>query len=127
VFIKSKIRGNIQDLKYSVHSPLFSPTKNTTCNNEGKIIFFKNMNFRHLSQINIKKAYIIHYRFKTIEEFIYKYKRGYNNWFGSRINKFLKELIQEFFRMNKITIKKINYIENELNLNLSEYKKKLKK
>ena len=127
IFIKSMIRGNIQDLKYSIHSPLFSPKKNTTCNNEGKIIFYKHMNFELLSQISIKKAYIIHYRFKSSEEFIYKCKRGYKNWFRTEYNKVLKGLIKEFFKVNKITITKIKYIEKELNLNLSEYKNKLNK
>ena len=37
-FIKSIIRGNISDLKYRIHSPSFSPKRNITCNNEGKII-----------------------------------------------------------------------------------------
>ena len=85
------------------------------------------MNYEGLNPINIKKAYIIHYRFKTTEEFINKYKRGYKNWFGNKINNFLKRTINDFFRVNKITIKKINYIEKELNINLSEYRKKIKK
>ena len=33
--VKSIIRGNIPDLKYWIHSPLFSPKKNTSCNNKG--------------------------------------------------------------------------------------------
>jgi len=109
-YIKSIIRGNIQDLKYSIHSPLFSPKKNITCNNEGKIIFYKNINFGDLKPIIIKKAYIIHYRFKSTEEFINKYKRGYNNWFGkeNKNNHVIKELFNEYFTVNKITIKKIN-------------------
>jgi hypothetical protein len=125
-YIKSIIRGNIKDLKYWVHSPIFSKKNNTSCNNEGKIIFYKKLNYESLNQINIKKAYIIHYRYKTTEEFINKYKRGYKNWFGNKVNKFLKGTINDFFRVNKITIKKINYIEKELNINLSEYRKKLK-
>lgn len=126
-FIKSIIRGNIQDLKYSVHSPYFSPKKNITCNNEGKIIFYKKMNFESLNPISIKNAYIIHYRFKTAEEFVNKYKRGYKNWFGNKINNFLKTTINDFFSINKITAKKINYIEKELNLNLFKYRKKINK
>jgi hypothetical protein len=38
IFIKSIIKGNIPNLKYQVHSPYFSPIKNISCNNEGKII-----------------------------------------------------------------------------------------
>jgi hypothetical protein len=120
-FIKSIIRGNIQNLKYWVHSPFFSPKKNTTCNNEGKKIFYKKkMNFESLYPINIKKAFIIHYRYKSTEEFVNKYKRGYKDWYGNNTNKFLNGTIKEFFKINKITIQKINYIEKKLNLNLSE-------
>ena len=32
-FIKSFVRGNISDLLYLVHSPLYSPTRNITYNN----------------------------------------------------------------------------------------------
>jgi hypothetical protein len=126
-FIKSIIRGNIQNLKYCIHSPFISPEKNTTCNSEGKIIFYKNMNFEILRPISIKKAYIIHYRYKSTEEFVNKYKRGYNNWLGNKTNLFLKCLIHGFFRYNKITLEKINYMEKKLNINLSEYKDKLNK
>jgi len=125
IIIKSIIRGNIQDLKYWVHSPIYSPKKNISCNNEGKIILKKYLNFEGVNPINIKNAYIIHYRFKSTEEFVNKYKRGYKNWFGKNINNFLKRTINDFFSVNKITIKKLDYIEKELNLNLSEYRKKL--
>lgn len=125
--IKSIIRGNIKDLKYWVHSPFFSPKQNITCNNEGKIMLYKKLNYISSNQISIKNAYIIHYRFKSTEEFINKYKRGYKNWFGNKTNKFLKGLINNFFIVNKITIEKINFMEKELNLNLSEYRNKLKK
>ena len=68
--IKSIIRGNIKDLKYGVHSPIFSQKKNITCNNEGKIMFYKHLSFVASNQISTKNAYIIHYRFKSTEEFI---------------------------------------------------------
>jgi hypothetical protein len=69
--IKSIIRGNIQDLKYSIHAPFFSPNQKISCNNEGTILSYKKMDFGYyLQKINIKKAYIIHYRFKSVEEFV---------------------------------------------------------
>ena len=46
--IKIIIRGNIQNLKYSIHSLIFA-SKNTICNKEGKIIFSQNMNFIFLN------------------------------------------------------------------------------
>ena len=80
-FIKSMIRGHIDNLKYCVHSPCYSPKRNFTCNNIGQIIQYKNINFEYIYPINIEKAYIIHFKYKSTEEFINKYKRGYSNWF----------------------------------------------
>lgn len=127
IIIKSIIRGNIKNLNYSIHAPFFSPKKNTSCNNEGRIVFSNLMNSEKLEPINIKRAYIIHYKFKSTEEFVNKYKRGYKDWFGNKTNIAFNDLINDFFSINKITIDKINYIEKELNLNLSEYRNKLNK
>ena len=41
--------------------------------------YYKNMNFESLEPININRAYIIHFQFKSTEEFVNKFKRGYNN------------------------------------------------
>ena len=124
-YIKSIIRGNIFGLKYWVHSPYISPFKNVTCTNKGSLINYTNMNFEYIDQINIEKAYIIHFRFKSTEEFINKYKRGYSNWHGNRINEVLKVRLSSYFEENGITIEKINLIEKELKLNLSSYKEKM--
>ena len=124
-FVKSIIRGNITELKYWVHSPIFSPKRNITCNNEGRQIYYDNLNFESLP-INTEKAFIIHYKFKSTEEFINKLKRGYGNWFGNKIGNILKFKIDEYFQ-NDITLEQINYLEKELNVNLSNYKLKLNK
>ena len=108
-FIKSIIRGNIKNLTYQVHSPIKSPYKNISCDSSGKKIYYKSMNIEELNDININEAYIIHFRFKSTEEFINKYKRGY------RIKSVLKNLFSEYFKYNKITLDKINYIKKELN------------
>ena len=114
------------NLKYWVHSPYISPKRNISCNNKGTRILNKKINFEKIRPINTEKAYIIHYRFKSTEEFINKYKRGYSNWFGRKINKFLKTKIKEYLEENEITLEKINYIEKELKINLNAYKLKLK-
>ena len=124
-FIKSIIRGNISNLRYGVHSPSFSPEKNITCNNEGTIIYEK-LDLASIQSINIKKAYIIHFRYKSTEEFIQKYKRGYSNWHGNNTKKALNYLLKLYLSQNKVTIEKLNYLEKELNLNLSFYKNHLK-
>ena len=105
--IKSLIKGNINNLKYWVHSPYYSPKRNNTCNNIGNIIRYKNINFEAIQSINIKKAYIVHFSYKSTEEFIKKYKRGYSNWFGKRLNKWLKSKIRNYFRDNQISKEKI--------------------
>ena len=125
-FIKTIIRGNIPDLKYWVHSPYISPTKNITCTNDGRLISFKNMNFESIHPINTNKSYLIHFRFKSTEEFINKYRRGYSNWHGNQTLNVLFSKLVTYLRQNRITFEKINYIEKELKLNLSVYKTKLK-
>ena len=121
-FIKSIVRGNITDLKYWVHSPFFSPKRNITCNNAGKRIYYKNMNFETLYPINTEKAYIIHFRYKSTEELINKLKRGYSNWFKNKLRKFIIGNIETYLKINKPTLEKINFIEKELKINLSRYK-----
>ena len=123
-FIKSIIKGNINNLLYAVHSPSFSPKNNITCNNVGEIIKYNKLNFESVGKVNIKNAFIIHFKYKSTEEYINKYKRGYINFFTKKnINKVLNTKIIEYFRDNKITMEKINYLENKLNLNLDKYKK----
>ena len=125
-FVKSIVKGNIKGLKYWVHSPYISPIKNISCNNIGKIINNKDINIEYIDNINIKKAFIIHFDFKSTEEFINKYKRGYSNWFGDKLNNFLNNKIRSYFIYNEITKEKINYFEKELNIDLNDYKNNLK-
>ena len=122
VFIKSIIRGNINNLKYWVHSPSSSPIKNITCNNVGEIVNYPKFNSEIITKINIKNAYFIHFKYKSTEEYINKYKRGYSNWLGSQINQHLYGKIEEYLRDNKITKEKIDYFEKELKLNLTKFK-----
>ena len=73
--------------------------------------------------INIDRAYIIHFKYKSTEEYINKYKRGYHWRIGN--TQFMQMRIDEYFKDNNITLEKINYVERELNLDLSKYKQKL--
>ena len=77
------------------------------------------MNFESMRPINIKKAYIIHFKYKSTEELINKFKRGYSNWFKDNLQKFLNGNLREYLSINKVTPEKIKFIEKELNLNLS--------
>ena len=103
--VKTIIRGNINNLKYHVHSPNFSPEKNISCNNVGEIIKYKYIDIESVHEINIKKAYIIHFQFKSTEEFINKYKRGYSDWLKD-MKKFLKGKIYAYYNTNNITKEK---------------------
>jgi hypothetical protein len=74
----------------------------------------------------MNKAYLIHFRFKSTEEFINKYKRGNGNWYSNKTIIALLDRLTTYFEENKITHEKIDYIEKELKLNLSIYREKLK-
>ena len=79
------------------------------------------MDFIRIIPINIKRAYIIHFEHKSTEELIKKLKRGYKNWLKSYTRKFMIEKIKYYLRINNATPEKINYLEKELKLNLTEY------
>ena len=89
-------------------------------------IIQEKINFEFIKSINIEKAYIIHFKFKSTEEFIRKYKRGYKKWFGNQTEWWKEQNIIKYFKYNKITKAKIEYLEKELKLNLSKYKKLIK-
>ena len=95
-YIKTIIRGNISDLKYWVHSPEYSPLKNISCNNVGEKINYGKVNIECVHTINIEKAFIFHFRFKSAEELISKFKRGYSNWFGNRFKSFISGNVEDF-------------------------------
>ena len=120
--IKTMVRGNIDELRYDIHSPSYAPIRNATCNNKGEKLQYNNDRdyLNDVKEINYDRAYILHFKYKSTEEYINKYKRGYGRWFGSE---FLPLRIREYFTDNKVTLEKIEYMEKELNLNLSEYKK----
>ena len=117
-YIKTMVRGNISDLTYWVHSPKYSPKRNITCNNIGEKIIYKTINFEKINKINVEKAFIIHFRFKSTEELIIKFKRGYSDWLGPRLHDLIYAYIQEYFEQNEITLEKVEYIERELNVSL---------
>lgn len=115
--IKTIVRGNIDDIQFDIHTPMISPHKNVSCNNMGEIYNDKEIFFQYVSDINIQKAYIIHFKYKSTEEFIKKYKRGYR-WYNEKMI-YMINRIREYFSNNKPTIEKFEYIEKELHLNLS--------
>ena len=114
-FNKYFVRGNIKRLYYYNDSQS-SPLRNISCNNLGKISVVND-----LTASNYEKAIIIHYKYKSTEEFINKLRRDYSKWFDFN---FLQMRIQEYFTDNEINLEKVNYIEKQLKLDLNIYKKK---
>jgi len=123
IYIKSIIRGSIPKLKYMVHSPYISPLRNISCNNIGEKINNDKINFEYIRKINIQNAFIIHFKYKSTEEYIHKIKRGYHVWTKDYI---LKTSIKSYLKDNEITKEKIEYFKKELNINLKNYIKKRK-
>ena len=72
-------------------------------------------------QKDYKYYYFKHFYCKSTEEFIEKLRKG-DVYKGTNIEK-----INRYFSYNKITYEKINYIEKEIGVNLTNYKLKLQK
>ena len=119
--IKSIIRGHINNLIYWIHSPKISPERNVTCNNIGRILNKKKLNFQSIMHINTDRAYFVHFFFKSTEEYINKYKRGYKNW--PHLN--MDGRIKNYFKNNKLTIEKVEMFEKAYNITLDRYRHKL--
>ena len=129
IYIKSIIKGNIPNLTLSFHTPIRSPIRNITCNNEGRQIFHKKIDFISIkSKVNFNKAYIIHFSYKSTEKFINRLKRGYGNWLGKQFYGFIKHKIKRYFIINKPIKERVEYMERELNISLKKLGvKKVKK
>lgn len=106
---KSILRGHIPNIHISNFHCISDQLK--ICDGFGKI--------NNSIQKDFKYYYFKHYFCKSTEEFIDKLKKGdvYKGTIFSKINR--------YFSYNIITYKKINYIEKELGVNLSNYKKKI--
>ena len=123
VFVKTIVRSNIPELHYWVHSPDYSPKRNVTCNSNGDLMDISNrINIEENFNKTFDKAFLIHFRYKTAEEFVKKYKRGYSTWFGDKLAEFMNININHFFHINRLSLEKINYVERELNISLTKYK-----
>ena len=113
--IKSIIRGSIKTNITSLH---YLNPKLIACDGFGKIkkgIYFS-------KKRDYKKFYIDHYYTKSTEEFIEKMMKG---CVASGRKKRLG-IISNYFYINKITLEKINYIENKTLVNLNKYRRMIK-
>lgn len=122
MFVKTIVRGDIPDLLYWVHSPYQSPTRNVSCSNVGKPLPYKNINIESVKPINVEKAFIIHYKYKSTEEFVEKINRGYSDWLGDSLEGKISRTIHEYFEQNTLTMEKINLIEKGMKRSMLSYK-----
>ena len=75
----------------------------------------------YMKNCDFENYYIDHFYFKSVEEFVEKLNKG-DNYFEDKIS-FKIHRIKRFLKINKITLEKINYIENKTNISLSKFKK----
>ena len=119
-WVKSILRGNISNISiYNVHKLCYELN---TCNGFGKKLNKKNR-FQDFS--DFKYYYIDHFYSKSVEEFIDKINKGDVLQGQNRNFKLMR--IENYFKRNKITLKKILFIENKTKLNLLKYKKLISK
>ena len=123
-FVKTMVRGDIPDLLYWVHSPYYSPKRNVSCTNDGKPLNYKYILIESVKPMNVEKAFLIHYQYKSTEELVEKMNRGYSNWLGGHLKGKIKRTIHEYFELNRMTLEKINLIEKglKMKLNMLSYK-----
>ena len=117
---KSILRGeNMKENKRNYGDLISTNIKG--CNGDGSESDL--INNKYMRNFDFKNLYIDHYYSKSVEEFVEKINNG-DNYFGNKAS--LKNYrIKRYFKINKITIEKINFIENYTGIDLSEFKKKL--
>ena len=125
--LKTIMRGNInKNIRFTTSHWLNRKLKNG-CDVEGRAVIPKR-NVRLGYKINnprFKLYYIDHYCFKSTEEYINKINKG-DGIFGYN-NRIKMHKINLYFGYNKITMEKINFIENKTGLNLTKFKLMIKK
>ena len=109
--VKSIVKTNIENLNwYYAHVPYSNYeifTLNYCDNNFNKIEFENILSMRHKYDDTL--AYIKHFIYKTIDEFGYKLTKGGSHSNNEEINEFR---INNFFNINKKTIKKETILNN---------------
>ena len=115
-FVKTMIRGHLKDINIT-HNHLLSE-RVKACNGFGRKPKIQNI----LSlKPDYEYNYIKHYYGKTVQEFIEKIKRGDLLRGNDKIT--VEWAIEKFFYINKITLKKIKFIQDYLGsgYNLTKY------
>lgn len=119
--VKTILRGNLKGIIFKTTHWLDRRIEGCDINGE---TILPNEYKKLINNINtsiIKKNHIDHYCFKSTEEFINKLNKT-DGVFGDN-NKIRMHKINLYFSYNKLTLDKINYIEEKLKLNLTYYRK----
>lgn len=113
--VKSILKGHIKNIKINCVHRLNLNIK--ACNGFG----IKPKLDKYYMPADFTYYYIDHYYFKSIEEFSEKINKGcaiFDNDIDIKMHK-----INRYFMMNQINLKKINYLEKKIGINLLKYKK----
>ena len=117
--VKSILRGHIPNVVIKCVHKLTRKLKG--CNGFGNPEVIHGF---HTLNSDFKFYYIDHYYSKSLEEFVEKINKG--DVLQGQRDLFKYARINSYFRRNRITLEKINFIENHTKLNLTKYKVKLK-
>ena len=116
---KTIIRGNIIQLRIKSTHVLDKNIVN--CNGFGETLKLKS---KFCRKPDLKYYYIDHYEYKSLEEFIDKINKG-DCLFGYGINRKLGR-IHRYFKYNNITLKKFKFMQEKINLNITQFMKYIK-
>ena len=119
--VKTILRGHIPNLKFHVMHIFDRHIKG--CNGYGELQELNKLD--HMKNPDFRNYYIDHYFSKSVEEFIEKINKG-DVFFENKLS-FKMHRIKRYFKINDITLEKINYIEKKTGLNLTKYRNILKK
>ena len=123
---KSIVRNDISNL-IIINTLILGVNTNYFCNSNGKRLFLTNFYF--IQPPKKPKAYIKHFFTKTAEEFCMKLRRGDAHYNKEQTDyKFImKERINKFMKINKITNGKLYILEKCSGINLNKYRYKITK
>ena len=117
-YVKSIVRGHLDNIEINCRYKGAKNPKVTGCNAYGESSF--EISKFVLEKQDLENYYIDHYLSKSVDEFIEKLNSDDMKRGDSLLYKY--ELFEHYFATSKMTIKKLEYIEENTILDLSKYK-----
>ena len=118
-YVKSILKGHIPNIRIKSSHILNGRLKG--CNGFGESE--RMINGKRRKGVDYSYYYIDHYYSKSLEEVVEKINKGDSLY--DQDKSFKIHRIYKYFSINKLNLKKIEYLENHIKLNLSILKKKL--